>query len=96
LAVEDKAVGQFDFNNPVGRKDKLRLIGKAVADLCKRFDGEKVLFERKRGRKPKEDKVETPKRRRGRPPKDGIAAMPPKERKRQERARKNAFKIAAE
>jgi hypothetical protein len=95
LAVEDKTVGEFDFNNPVGRKDKLRQIGKVVADICKRFEDEKVLFARKRGR-PKKEKPKQPSKKRGRPPKNGVSAMPDKERKQNERARKNALKIAAE
>jgi hypothetical protein len=65
LAVQDSSSVAFDFNNPVGRKDKLRLIGKVVEDICKRFEDEKVLFARKPGRK-KTEKPKQPPKRRGR------------------------------
>jgi hypothetical protein len=88
LVAEDKSLVPFDFNNPVGRKEKLRFIGKAVNAICD-DRSRSVIFERKPGRKKKEKPKQPPKKR-GRPPKNGVSAMPDKERKANERARKKA------
>jgi hypothetical protein len=93
---DENIIPELDFTNGMERPTAADDWGvNAVCNNRERFPPALLERKRKPGPKPKE-KIETPRRPRGRPPKDGIAAMSNKERKRQERARKNALKIAAE